>query len=593
MKVAERKTNPRVLRPKNAVDTYFKKVAMRLKKFFDQMSASFRRRFGGKVNETFAQYVDAVVETNVNNRNEVVPNFAETQATFVGPRKPPFAQKILVRYIEEQTVTTKDGKKEQLKEFVAQRTQDINDFFFGPKPLNKLGRAIKEIIVDADGVMRGLDDELGPEIAEMFYVQAQMSGKGGRMGFLGTSSQMRAKYQTQLENKLGKKWDSPEIKLSFELAASSTPTANLRNENAIYIRKFLEDLHSNYIAKAGHGINIGRLPNYFPIALELNIIQADPVGFVNRIMAEKEAAGVRAYRPAIEMAVQKILARPGEGTLNDPEILQATALEGEAYVDMEERIKANEAFVESAQAKAAEARVKEENKRIQAADNLNPNASVEAIRQLTSGIENPQVALKGFLKEPEVAFISYVHRVIKRVEWNKATRAPNGSNTLVDLLDALDAKDPTSTTNETTGAVTKGEKRRKAEQVINTYLGYLENPLHPALRFANSYLQLFNFVTLLPFAAVSSIPDLAGPFINNKGFEGVTSELKNIISGIMTGDIAGDQRRARQLAEDLGIVTNEAISTTLISEAEQDFMDTKARQLSNAFFYRYWIEHVY
>ena len=64
----------------------------------------------------------------------------------------------------------------------------------------------------------------------------------------------------------------------------------------------------------------------------------------------------------------------------------------------------------------------------------------------------------------------------------------------------------------------------------------------------------------------------------------MVAAFKEIIESVKKGDISGDQRRARKLAEDLGIVSSEAISTTLISEAEQDFMEQRARQFSNFFF---------
>ena len=191
-----------------------------------------------------------------------------------------------------------------------------------------------------------------------------------------------------------------------------------------------------------------------------------------------------------------------------------------------------------------------------AIDPTNPAAAVEQAIKLTANINRE--LLGDFVNSPDAAFIDYMRHVIKRVEFNKATGGP----------EALQAR----------LAKLSDEDRKQAEDVINSYLGYQKAPLSPWMRKLNSWGQFLQFVTILPFATIASLPDLAGPIINHKDFSGLWVGFKQIVATVKNRD------EAQRLARDIGVVTSETVANAWVTQAEQDYMDPMVRKLSDGFF---------
>lgn len=191
-----------------------------------------------------------------------------------------------------------------------------------------------------------------------------------------------------------------------------------------------------------------------------------------------------------------------------------------------------------------------------AIDPTNPAAAVEQTIRLTANIDRE--LLGDFVNSPDAAFIDYMRHVIKRVEFNKATGGPAA---LRERLTALSDED-----------------RKTAEDVIASYLGYQKEPIAPWMRKVNSWGQFLQFVTILPFATVASLPDLAGPVINHKDFSGLWTGFKQIAATVQ------NRQEAQQLARDIGVVTNETVANAWVTQAEQDYMDPLVRKLSDGYF---------
>lgn len=192
-----------------------------------------------------------------------------------------------------------------------------------------------------------------------------------------------------------------------------------------------------------------------------------------------------------------------------------------------------------------------------AIDPTNPAAAVEQAIKLTANIKDRAI-LGDFVNAPDAAFIDYMRHVIKRVEFNKATGGP----------EALQAR----------LAALSDEDRKTAEDVISSYLGYQKQPIAPWMRKLNSWGQFLQFVTILPFATIASLPDLAGPIINHKDFSGLWVGFKQIVATVK------DRDEAQQLARDIGVVTSETVANAWVTQAEQDYMDPMVRKLSDGFF---------
>ena len=191
-----------------------------------------------------------------------------------------------------------------------------------------------------------------------------------------------------------------------------------------------------------------------------------------------------------------------------------------------------------------------------AIDPTNPAAAVEQTIRLTANIDRE--LLGDFVNSPDAAFIDYMRHVIKRVEFNRATGGPEALQArLAELSDA---------------------DRKTAEDVISSYLGYQKEPLAPWMRKLNSWGQFLQFVTILPFATIASLPDLAGPIINHKDFSGLWTGLKQIAATVK------NRQEAQQLARDIGVVTSETVANAWVTQAEQDYMDPMVRKLSDGYF---------
>ncbi|HAF37783.1 MAG TPA: hypothetical protein DCG72_02255 [Gammaproteobacteria bacterium] len=192
-----------------------------------------------------------------------------------------------------------------------------------------------------------------------------------------------------------------------------------------------------------------------------------------------------------------------------------------------------------------------------AIDPTNPAAAVEQAIKLTANIKDRAI-LGDFVNSPDAAFIDYMRHVIKRVEFNKATGGPEAlRERLAELSD---------------------EDRKTAEDVIASYLGYQKEPIAPWMRKLNSWGQFLQFVTILPFATIASLPDLAGPIINHKDFSGLWTGFKQIAATIK------NKQEAEQLARDIGVVTSETVANAWVTQAEQDYMDPMVRKLSDGYF---------
>ena len=367
-------------------------------------------------------------------------------------------------------------------------------------------RPLMKIVRTADGIMRM---HAGQKIADMFYVRSQEREGGGRLGMIGAFAtkvrEMTVKFQEEIGN-----FDDPEVVDAWDDVVSKTPTTELEGK-ARQIREYLEEFYRDYVGPSNS--DIGFRPNFFPIALNLVEIESRQEEFVDLLTAGN--TGISRAR-AIKAVYD--LARYNRSIQND-----------------------DNATIEF--------------------DPLNPAKDAEESLVLTRGIDPEVLSDAGFLQEPQDALVNYMRSIIKRVEWNKATKDAEGNSILEQEMEKLSSED-----------------QAVAREIIGTYLGYQTNPISPMWRKINSWGQFIQFVTILPFATIASLPELAGPVIASKEFSAVTEGFKQIVATIK------NRKEAEQLARDIGVVSNETIANAWVTQAEQDYMDPKVRALSDGFF---------
>lgn len=370
---------------------------------------------------------------------------------------------------------------------------------------NKRVKPILKILMTADGVMRMY---AGNEIADMFYVRSQQGGKDGRLGMVGQAARKVDEFQNEFEKEVGNFGD-PQVQAALEEAATSRATSEL-SPLAQKVRQFLDkNVYDDYIAPSN--TDIGKQENYFPVVLNFLAIADNPDAFIDLLLA------------------------------NNPELNRTIATR--AVKNLE---RYNQSLIDDKPIKI---------------DPTDPASGVEEALRLTKNIDREVMQEEGFLQPPADSFVQYIRHVVKRVEWNKATKDANGKDILQERLGKLKEND-----------------QEVAKEIISAYLGYQREPLSPFWRKVNSYGQFLQFVTILPFATIASLPELAGPLINSKEFSDVTTAFKAI------GATITNRAEATQFARDLGVITHETVANAWVTQAEQDFMDPRVRQMSDTFF---------
>ena len=191
---------------------------------------------------------------------------------------------------------------------------------------------------------------------------------------------------------------------------------------------------------------------------------------------------------------------------------------------------------------------------------LDPAAGIEESRVLTANIPPQVLQERGFLVEPSDAIMMYLGSLTKRVEWNRATRDAKGADLLGPLLSKLDDK-----------------KKKETIDVINAYLGYGNESMDPHWRKVQSYVAAAQYTLILPLAVIGSLPELAGPIINSKDFSAFEYAFRTMKESL-------SKREARELAEDIGVVSNDMLTNGYITAAEQEHLDPAARKWTDAFF---------
>lgn len=370
---------------------------------------------------------------------------------------------------------------------------------------NKRVQPILKILLTADGVMRMY---AGNEIADMFYVRSQQGGQDGRLGMVAQAARKIDEFQNDFEKIVGR-FDDSQVQSALKEAASSRATSEL-SPLAQKVRQFLdENVYDDYIAPSN--TDIGKQENYFPVVLNFLAIADNPDAFIELLLANNPE-----LNRTIATRAVKNLERYNQSLLDDKPIN---------------------------------------------IDPTDPASGVEEALRLTKNIDREIMQEAGFLQPPSDSFVQYIRHVVKRVEWNKATKDANGKDILQERLDKLKEND-----------------REIAKEIISAYLGYQREPLSPFWRKVNSYGQFLQFVTILPFATIASLPELAGPLINSKEFSDVTTAFKAI------GATITNRAEATQFARDLGVITHETVANAWVTQAEQDYMDPRVRQMSDTFF---------
>jgi GH24 family phage-related lysozyme (muramidase) len=164
----------------------------------------------------------------------------------------------------------------------------------------------------------------------------------------------------------------------------------------------------------------------------------------------------------------------------------------------------------------------------------------------------------GLLIAPEHAIRKYFDRAIKRTEFERR----GGTEKVQTALNLI--KDPVD--------------RARAEETVMALLGKSDRILHPWFKNAQSAVLTWNIITLLTFATLASLPDLAGPVLRSKDFGALMPAVRTIVKAIK------DPAELRALANEIGVVARQSMETMYINGAELEAMNEGSRKIAEGFF---------
>lgn len=105
---------------------------------------------------------------------------------------------------------------------------------------------VRKFFYTADSYLRHVTEPVGNAIADMFYVEAQQGGSGGRVGMLKRRDRQMRLFLTQFEQMVGDPND-PEIQRAIGLASGdqSLAAGDVMNAKAVAVREFLQKFTMN------------------------------------------------------------------------------------------------------------------------------------------------------------------------------------------------------------------------------------------------------------------------------------------------------------------------------------------------------------
>lgn len=129
-----------------------------------------------------------------------------------------------------------------------------------------------------------------------------------------------------------------------------------------------------------------------------------------------------------------------------------------------------------------------------------------------------------------------------------------------DKTDASDTArwyNPNAKLNKMLNEIIDPNERRRAENILDAYMGRIGQDMDPQVRKAMSGLLVYESYLTLMFSAVASLPDFAGPILNAKDFQGMKQAFRTYVH------TAKNRQEAITRAKELGTIqrrmTNQAL----------------------------------
>ena len=510
----------------NEADSYFRALAAKVKKFFKFFVQSFKNRYGEGVNPVFADYANGTVAAfREGLTREEIP--ITTLEDVEINRWADESSKLVANFVGKKNATRFNALVKKIL-----RSDEIKD----------ARKFLTYILAPADNFLR----QVNPELARTLYSQSQSLEASGYYN-------VHALVQNQYTNNFYKIFNIKKENLTSEdlaivdaalleaegLAAGNI-TAQEASAEAKAVLDFYNKFYDNYLTVDDNPDNpsVAKNLKFFTRQFDIAKLENEPAArnaLVN-ILAE---ANPRTDRNIIENAVEQMIYKHenSDGTVQETTGDYAIGMQK----DRAELFKA-----------------------------LTDNTKLRNIEGVGDLIIPPHHAIR-----------KYISDNVKKTEFRKLVK------TVVTSKDAaLDSSLEVGTTIRGPKAaevmlnrIDKPKDQARAKKVVLAMLGKAGMDMPGWARTAQSYLLMLNVMTYLTFAAIASLPDLAGPMLRSKEMGIFNKTLRNELGGYFT-----NRAEMEAFARDVGVIGFDSISQMYINAGELGYMTEGTKFYTQQFF---------
>jgi hypothetical protein len=556
---------------------YFKQIAKKLKEFMKAVS----QILGGRITQATTTNAQVGVPFRAKQEGETDAAYNEAKTAYDNQ---PFVQTYFDQVVAEHKRKTRElvdeydevgwATQHAAREIAIDIQKEIKDR--APGLLNSYKSTTEKILQSGsykwlsrmlssvDGWLR----EQGPEgtaIAQFFY--AKSSSKEG-VGFHEAKGRKNREFNNRLAAIFGlnikaeeNAWEVPEVKDSLELAQNEDVSdVDLQRRadagdavaaNALKVRELFSDIFDEYITNPETGrpwFAIKKRQNYAPRMWNFVAIQENPEAFRTLLLE----AGLSPQR------IDAILSYVDENESSEDIRLGETEEDAQLRRELEEISYQAERLAErrNITVKRAAEIIKEAKEKAR----LSPGMDAALSRELAK-VSTAAAREAGFMQPAGMAMIQYFHQLTRKVEYERR----GGYTRIKSLIESAPE-----------------DVREHIEDAVLAQLGKKGQGMSGGWRLFNSIAAVHTALTTLLFTVFASVTDLAGIGVRLKEYDNIKAFYKEVFSGFQES-FTGTGERV-QFAQDVGVITMEAMDNMFIAVGELDFANNWARKTMAGFF---------
>lgn len=517
---------------KAKVAAYFNRLAKAIKRFFNSLHQEIQTRFGAGINPKFNEYVNGITRQYREGLTPEEMPITVKQSVQIDDMVAG-AEKFIGSFVGKKNATRFGAQMKKILRGVAESemAKDITDFTY-------------RILAPADNYLR----RISPELGRALYSRSQTQEA---LGFFQKHPLLQNGHMNKfydIFNLTGEPTDADltridEVTRDAERLAAGTALQNPENRaQAQAVLDFFDDFWS-YVTNKDPELGRFKRLNFFTRQFDMALLENDPAAR-SRLVDVLEKNNPTTDRNILEDAVEKMI-RYNENTDGVSEV-DSDNLQDISIGMQKERAKFFENITDNSELRD------------------DPNGEPD------------------LLIPPHHAIRKYVSEVVKKTEYRDSVQ--------VTVTEKDAAKDPkkfkvgqqlkgAEATEVLLNRIEDPKKRSHARKAVQAMLGRAGMDMPGWLRTTQSYLLMLNAVTYLSFAAVASLPDLAGPTLRSKEMflfsKTFNSEMRNYFN---------NRKEMEAFARDVGVVTFDSVAHMYINAAEMGYMTENTKFYTQKFF---------